>query len=268
MKILSSSIRAAGAVSGILLGAIGAWAQGTSPAPSTAAGPGAGPQAAKASEIRGVVELFTSQGCSSCPPADIVLGKLAKRPDLLVLSMPVDYWDYLGWKDTFASPGNTARQKAYARARGDGQVYTPQAVINGQLHVNGSVESQIDGALRQTAGKADAPRIALKGWTDKDTVVIQAGNAAGATPVTGTLLLAMVQRQGEVAIGRGENHGRKVVYTNIVRQLKPVGEWNGREMTVRIPRAELTREGADFGAILLQQGPTGPILAAAEIKMP
>jgi hypothetical protein len=227
--------------------------------------------APKGNETKGVVELFTSQGCSSCPPADALFGKLSKRSDLIVLTMPVDYWDYLGWKDTLALPGNTARQKAYARARGDGQVYTPQAVINGQVHANGSSESSIDSALRKTA--ASAPRIALKGWGEKDVLVIEAAAATGATPAQvqgskGTLLLAVVQRTADVSIGRGENHGRKVTYTNVVRQLKPIGEWNGNSVTIRVPRSEITRDGADFCAVLLQQANSGPILAAAEIKMP
>ena len=92
---------------------------------------------------RGVVELFTSQGCSSCPPADRIVGELAKDPSLVVLSLPVDYWDYIGWKDTLASPQCTARQKGYAAARGDGQVYTPQAVINGRIHVVGSKRAAV-----------------------------------------------------------------------------------------------------------------------------
>ena len=226
--------------------------------------------AVKPGQTKGVVELFTSQGCSSCPPADALFGKLAKRSDLLVLTMPVDYWDYLGWKDTLALPGNTARQKAYARTRGDGQVYTPQAVINGQIHANGSNESSIENALRKTA---TSPSIALKGWGEKDALVIEAASAAGATPAQvqaskGSLFLAVVQRQAEVAIGRGENHGRKITYSNVVRQLKPIGEWTGAAATFRVARADIVREGADFCAVVLQQGSSGPILAAAEIKMP
>ena len=94
--------------------------------------------ASAADRPRGVVELFTSQGCSSCPPADRIIGDLARDPSLIVLSLPVDYWDYIGWKDTLASPQCTARQKGYAAARGDGKVYTPQAVIDGLTHVVGA----------------------------------------------------------------------------------------------------------------------------------
>ena len=96
------------------------------------------PAVTAVAEPRAVVELFTSQGCSSCPAADRLLGELGKDPDLLALSLPIDYWDYLGWKDTLASPGHSARQRAYAKVRGDREVYTPQIVVNGATHVLGS----------------------------------------------------------------------------------------------------------------------------------
>src|SRR5690242_12063202 len=103
---------------------------------------------------RGVVELFTSQGCSSCPPADKLLGELAKDPSLVALSLPIDYWDYLGWKDTLADSRFSARQKAYSAVRGDRDVYTPQAIVNGAAHVIGSDRTSIEGAIKDT-GKAD-----------------------------------------------------------------------------------------------------------------
>src|ERR1700741_5395683 len=103
---------------------------------------------------RAVVELFTSQGCSSCPPADPVMGELAKDPSVIALSMPIDYWDYLGWKDTLADSRFSARQKAYSRMRGDREVYTPQAVINGQVHVIGSDLAGIENAIGTTAKEA------------------------------------------------------------------------------------------------------------------
>src|SRR5437764_1019159 len=103
--------------------------------------------AAARAQTRAVVELFTSQGCSSCPPADKLLAELARDPSLVAISVPIDYWDYLGWKDTLADPRNTARQKAYARVRGDGQVYTPQAVVNGALHALGSDKGDIEHAI-------------------------------------------------------------------------------------------------------------------------
>src|SRR5579871_4874003 len=99
---------------------------------------------------RAVVELFTSQGCSSCPPADRLLGELAKDPSVVAMSLPIDYWDYLGWKDTLASPANSARQHAYARYRGDREIYTPQVVVNGKVHVPGGDEAAIEQAIAQT----------------------------------------------------------------------------------------------------------------------
>src|SRR5215204_5041079 len=105
-------------------------------------------------EPRAVVELFTSQGCSSCPPADKIIGDLAKDPSVIALSLPIDYWDYLGWKDTLADSRFSARQKAYSRMRGDRDVYTPQVVVNGSKHVIGSDRTRIEGAMSETQ-KAD-----------------------------------------------------------------------------------------------------------------
>jgi hypothetical protein len=269
LKALVSLIFVTGTIGGLLLGPLSASAQGQSVKTAEK------PPEIKASESKGVIELFTSQGCSSCPAADALFVKLAKRSDLIVLTMPVDYWDYLGWKDTLATPGNTARQKAYAKSRGDGQVYTPQAVVNGQVHVNGSSESQIENALRKTAGKADGARMTVRSWAEKDVVVVELGGDTGGTAASngtaqaarGAVLLAFVKRQAEVSIGRGENQGRKVVYANVVQHLKPVGEWSGAVSTLRIPRAQLPRDGYDFCAVMIQQGTAGPILAATEIKM-
>src|SRR3954470_23551246 len=101
-------------------------------------------------EPRAVIELFTSQGCSSCPPADKLIGQLADDPTLVAISLPIDYWDYLGWKDTLAKPAHTARQRAYAQLRGDRAVYTPQVVVNGAVHVQGSDKEAIDRAIAQT----------------------------------------------------------------------------------------------------------------------
>src|SRR5712691_13292673 len=105
------------------------------------------PQSSAQAEPRAVIELFTSQGCSSCPPADKLLAELTGDPSLVAISVPIDYWDYLGWKDTLADPRNTARQRAYAHVRGDGKVYTPQVVVNGSLHVLGSDKAAIERAI-------------------------------------------------------------------------------------------------------------------------
>ena len=127
---------------------------------------------------KAVLELFTSQGCNSCPPADAILGEYAKNGDILALSFPVDYWDYLGWKDTLASHENTVRQKAYAEARGDRQVYTPQVIVNGATHVVGSNRQQIEAALN-TSKPLPVP-ITMTAGTDSTTVTV------GAQPTPGT----------------------------------------------------------------------------------
>ena len=114
-------------------------------------------------EPRAVIELFTSQGCSSCPAADKLLGELAADPSLVPISVPIDYWDYLGWKDTLADPRNTARQKAYAHVRGDGQIYTPQVVVNGSVHALGSDKSAIEQAIAKSRknGAMSLPPVTL-----------------------------------------------------------------------------------------------------------
>lgn len=216
-----------------------------------------------------VLELFTSQGCSSCPPADALLGAYAARDDVIALSLPVDYWDRLGWKDTFAKAEYTKRQRAYAQARGDGEVYTPQVVVNGRAHVVGSVRREIDGSIALTARDTAARRVPLSVEFQGDDMIVHVGAAvAGSTGATGQLLLAVVQDKGTVAIGRGENAGREVTYHNVVRDLKPIGAWTGSSASLRIPRADTAGSCCETLAVLLQQGQGGPILAAAKIARP
>jgi hypothetical protein len=216
------------------------------------------------SRVVSVIELFTSQGCSSCPPADALLQTYAKRPDVLALTMPVDYWDYLGWKDTLGSPKNSERQRNYARARGDGQVYTPQVVINGMAHANGSAGRAIDAAVMLTQSDILASRVPLKFWTDRGSIFIEAG-AAPPTAILkeATIWLAVIQSSAEVEITRGENHGRKVTYTNVVREMTPVGTWNGEPIRIQLARSAVMRKELEQVAVLLQHGKAGPIIAAA-----
>src|SRR5437867_1579505 len=131
-------------------------------------------------EMRGVLELFTSQGCSSCPPADKLIGEFASDPALVSVSLPIDYWDYLGWKDTLADPRNTARQKAYSKLRGDREVYTPQVVVNGSLHALGSDRSAIERAIaqsRQNPATLALP-VKLSAADGRLTIVVPDGNDA------------------------------------------------------------------------------------------
>ena len=217
----------------------------------------------QAAESKSVIELFTSQGCSSCPPADEVLAILARKGDVIALSMPVDYWDYLGWKDTFAKPAFTARQRAYSQGRGDRQVYTPQAVINGRQHANGASRSEIDRAIASTVAGVDVPvRLSRRA----DTVMVDIG--AGKVREGGVILAMSVIGQREVAIGRGENARRKVVYTNIVRDVVPLGTWSGAAQSLAIPSSVLA--DSDSVVVVVQTGTEakpGPISGAAQLAL-
>ena len=214
--------------------------------------------------LRGVVELYTSQGCSSCPPADALLKHYATTPDVIALSLPIDYWDYLGWKDTMATPRNADRQRSYAKARGDGAVYTPQVVVNGQAHVNGASRDGIDRALEAGWPKLVASQVPVRFWNQGGTVMVQAGVASPASPhKEATVWLAIVKSRVDVKIPRGENAGRSITYTNVVRELAPVGMWTGKPMQIRLARNAIMRAEADACAILLQAGDGGPIIGAA-----
>ena len=213
-----------------------------------------------------VVELFTSQGCSSCPPADALLGRLSVRKDLVALTFPVDYWDYLGWKDTLASPAYSARQRSYARARGDGQVYTPQIVIGGKAHVVGSHTSAVKKAILKSA-KRDTGSVSLTMHTEGDTIIITAGAAPkGARVKPATIWLALVKKSATVKIRRGENRGSTITYHRVVKTMTPVGQWTGEKVTIKLPKNHLQSTDADGCTVLLQQDQAGPIIAAAEMK--
>ena len=214
--------------------------------------------------IRAVIELYTSQGCSSCPPADELLQKYAADPGVIALSMPVDYWDYLGWKDTYASPRNTERQRAYARSRGDGAIYTPQAVVNGSMHVNGSQKSEIDSAIDITSKNAALPHVGIRFWQEANTLNIATSAAEPGHDVKeATVWLGVVQTTGTVDIQKGENAGRKLVYTNIVRELTPIGLWKGQPLMIQIPRSAIMQPSTQKSVVLIQEGKAGPIIGAA-----
>jgi hypothetical protein len=205
------------------------------------------------SEPRAVVELFTSQGCSSCPPADKLLGELAADPSLVAISIPIDYWDYLGWKDTLADPRNTARQKAYAHARGDGQVYTPQAVVNGALHVIGSDKGAIEHAIAETRKNGATPvlPIAVTLTDGQLTAMIADGKDTRAE-----VWLCGLTKAVTIAIGRGENKGRTITYHNVVRRWMKLGDWTGTANSWSIPVQTLKGGNIDEAAVLLQSGTT------------
>jgi hypothetical protein len=227
----------------------------------------AGPVTSAAVQATSVIELFTSQGCNSCPPADALMESYAKRPDVLALSYSVDYWDYLGWKDTLASPKFSQRQKAYAKARGDGQVYTPQMVVNGVSHVAGSRKAEIDQAIQKFSGKDAAMRVPLSARIEKGHLVVEAGaHIDGAAAKDATLWLAVITPKVEVPVKRGENQGKTITYHNVVRELTPIGMWTGEAMTIKLERHAVMQPGTESCAVFLQQGPAGPILAGAMIR--
>ncbi len=214
--------------------------------------------------IRGVVELFTSQGCSSCPPADALLKTYADTHEVIALSYAVDYWDYLGWKDTLALPRNTERQRAYAKARGDGAVYTPQAVVNGIKHVNGASRAEIDKALEGGWARFSKQQVPVRFWMQNGALLIQTGAAAeGQDTKDATIWFVVVKKSVEVPIGRGENAAKSVTYTNVVREITPVGVWTGKPIMVRLALHALMRSDSEAAVVLIQQGDGGPIIGAA-----
>lgn len=221
------------------------------------------PGGAKADAPRAVIELFTSQGCSSCPPADALLKEMAKESDLIALSLHVDYWDYLGWKDTLSQPQFTERQRAYAGRRHDGQVYTPQAVVNGTVHALGSDRAAIERAITKSRDKFGALRVpvTLKEAGDKVTISVE-----GDVPDGSVLWLLSVASAESVAIARGENKGRDMAYTNVVHHVTKVGKVTGRA-SFDVPSAIAKPAGCDGYVALLQvTQPSGhlTILGAAK----
>ncbi len=219
------------------------------------------------SNTKAVVELFTSQGCSSCPPADKLLKYYIDRKDVIALSFPVDYWDYLGWPDTFASPMNTLRQREYAHKRGDGAVYTPQVVINGVAHYVGFNKRKIDASIGKNHNnpKGSLP-VPLRLSLQNDEFIIETGSASNSKNLSKNEVMfwiVAVQSSGTVNIKRGENSGHKMTYYNIVRGLTPVGSWNGKPKTIRVSKKSVAKPHADKYLVLLQKGSTGQIIGAS-----
>ncbi|MPZ38167.1 MAG: DUF1223 domain-containing protein [Rhizobiales bacterium] len=204
-------------------------------------------------EPRAVLELFTSQGCSSCPAADKLLGELKDDPSLIALSLPIDIWDYLGWKDTLADPRNTARWQAYSKARGDRERYTPQMVVNGGVHVLGSDRSAIEKAIakiRQNHQVVMSVPVNAARAGDRLTIALPEGAPTAAAVVTVWALAKAVK----VVISRGENKGRTVTYHNVVRRVVNLGAWNGKINHWTVPLRDLAGEGIETAAVTVQKG--------------
>jgi hypothetical protein len=221
-------------------------------------------QAAASPAPKVVIELFTSQGCSSCPPADEFLGELARRPEIVALSLPVDYWDYLGWKDTLAQPAFTARQRAYASARNDKQVYTPQMVVNGVKPIVGSDRLKVESLVAKWLNNGALP-VKVGVSETASAVTVEIASSAG-TP-SGEVWLMPVARSREVAIGRGENKGRTITYFNVVRGMVKLGDWSGQPARFEVPMRKARPGDAETYVVLVQvadESKPGAILGAAK----
>jgi hypothetical protein len=220
---------------------------------------------AAAGPVHAVVELFTSQGCSSCPPADKILSDLAKDPDVLAVSLPIDYWNYIGWRDTLASPLFTARQKAYAAASGRGQVYTPQVIVNGLKDAVGGNREAIAQAEKQTLATSGVMSVPLDVSVKDNTIHVTVGGAPNGAPgAAGVYLLALARAQ-TVEIKRGENAGSTLTYSNVVRAIIKIGDWKGAKIDLTADTALTRVDGADSFAIIVQSGDRaqpGAMLAA------
>ena len=225
----------------------------------------AGSTAGMAKDLVGVVELFTSQGCSSCPPADVTLARLIDEGDVLALSYHVDYWNYLGWKDTLSSAASTERQYGYARTLNRNSVYTPQAVINGRDHVNGADHSAIVASLSAMQRKHQDPLVDVSIVSDPQGMQVHIGAGKGKANVVAVYF----DEKNKVAIGRGENSGKTVTYRHSVRAMETIGMWSGEAVTLKLPESVLGAHPERGCAILLQEvssdGAPGAILGAAEL---
>jgi hypothetical protein len=221
---------------------------------------------ASATEPRAVVELFTSQGCSSCPPADKLLADLSKDPSLIALTLATTVWDYLGWKDTLALAGHYTRQQAYSHMRGDREVYTPQVVVNGTAQALGSDRTAIEHAIAQSRHSAATLSLPL-------TLAVANGRLTVAAPAaridakndtktdngTAEVWLCPLSKSVGVAIGRGENSGNTITYHNVVRRWVKLGVWNGKAEAWSIPVADFQSDGINAVAVMLQNGgPSAP----------
>ena len=211
-----------------------------------------------------MVELFTSQGCSSCPQADAFLGELQARQDVIAVSFNIDYWDYIGWRDTLASHENTLRQQAYAKVLSSHQVYTPEMVIDGDENIPGNQRGNalqiIEKCKREDVDERVAVTLRLAG----DEVDVTLG---GGPKREATVWMAHTLSNRKVDIARGENRGRVVTYHNVVRSFAAVGKWSGDALSLRLPVKGQPGENSDGIVVWVQSGEMGKILGAAQIKL-
>ncbi|MFC2969161.1 DUF1223 domain-containing protein [Acidimangrovimonas pyrenivorans] len=233
---------------GLVLGVAGSNLAGTARAETATQGPGAV-----------VVELYTSQGCSSCPPADALLSELAEKPNVIALALHVDYWDYIGWKDNFGSPDYTARQKAYARAIGSRTIYTPQMIVEGVDRVEGFRPMQVADLIHHH--RAQTSPVSLQIQRQGGVVHIVAQSAEPLSEAA-TVQLVRYRPEATVQIRRGENAGRTLTYHNIVTHWETLRDWDGRSaLSLTAPA-----KGEQPVVVIVQRKGPGEILAAARVE--
>lgn len=212
-----------------------------------------------------VVELYTSQGCAACVSADAYLQELSKRDDVIALTLPVTYWDYLGWKDTLARPEFDARQRAFATAAASADIYTPQIVIDGVHREVGSQTTVIDEliAFQITERK---PSVPIDLWPGPGMISVNIGKGS-LPPGAQSASIRLIQYDARklVNVQKGENAGKQLSYTNVVRSMTPVGLWRGDAMGLSLPMRDFRRAGYSGIAVLLQVGDGGQILGAAKM---
>jgi hypothetical protein len=207
-----------------------------------------GPLQAEDGTPKGVVELFTAQGCSSCPPADAAFRKLVNQGDVIALAYHVDYWNNLGWADTLSSKENTERQYGYAKTMGRSNVYTPQAIVNGRGHLAGAdlngINSQIDTYSSEGNGLTVPISAAMRG----DELEIKIGAGQGKANV----VMVYFDKEKTIDVEKGENSGQKISYLHSVTNVETVGMWDGKATSLTLPASVLQRPQLEGCAILLQ----------------
>lgn len=217
-----------------------------------------------------VIELFTSQGCSDCPAADRIVAELAKRKDVLALSLPITYWDMLGWKDTFATEANTYRQKSYAKTMNRSGIYTPQIVVDGKLDVVGNQRDRVMAAIvnRHVQIAAESPVTLTLGIAfGRVEIAIPAAAPRAKEKPLATIWVMRTLSSATVNVQQGENKNHQLSYANLVRELHRAGEWTGEAMKIDLPIAT-GKSKHDSVAVVLQSHDYGEVLAAAMIKLP
>lgn len=213
----------------------------------------------------GVVELFTSQGCSSCPPADAVFDRVIAQGNVIALAYHVDYWNYIGWTDTLGSKDNTARQYDYAKAMMHSNVYTPQVILNGRTDADGTDIAAVTKGLEQFKSKGEGLTVPVSASIANEMLSIKVGAGTGEADV----VVAYFHRSTKVSIERGELAGKSMTYAHSVGDMETVGMWNGGEKTIQLPLSVMEKGKFNGCAILLQAKTSGNepghILGAAQV---